>query len=229
MFLVIQVRRVQYIYSINFRHVGILLYKLCNSPCLSMVYRYFWNFKNKFSFGIFCLFYRLNFDFFLKWLRVYNSQLKYCNSQLKYFDFVTKKHFLILYVGNAGDKMSYNNGFQFTTRDRDNDSHPSLQCAHYHHGSWWYGSCTYVSLNGDYSVQSGKETIHWNKGIRYVKPKWWLVRKPKICSNWFDDFYSTMIQEFQFWFINFETVLLFINCYYFLLYYSIMAYILIGC
>ncbi|KFP60481.1 Tenascin-N, partial [Cariama cristata] len=41
------------------------------------------------------------------------------------------------YRGNAGDAMTYHNGWKFTTWDRDNDVALS-NCALTHHGAWWY-------------------------------------------------------------------------------------------
>ena len=43
------------------------------------------------------------------------------------------------------------NGRMFTTRDRDNDGHPDINCASDRsRGGWWYGTCAEISLNGDY-------------------------------------------------------------------------------
>ncbi|CAC5421417.1 Fibrinogen-like protein 1,Fibrinogen-like protein A,Tenascin,Ryncolin-2,Ryncolin-4,Tenascin-X,Ficolin-1-A,Angiopoietin-related protein 1,Ficolin-2,Ryncolin-1,Tenascin-R,Ficolin-3,Ryncolin-3,Ficolin-1 [Mytilus coruscus] len=51
------------------------------------------------------------------------------------------------YGGNAGNQMAYNNGFPFTTYDRDYDSN-SGNCA-VSYGAWWHQSCTYSGLNND--------------------------------------------------------------------------------
>ena len=42
------------------------------------------------------------------------------------------------YRGNAGDSMADHNGMKFTTQDRDNDKHTSLNCADVHKGGWWF-------------------------------------------------------------------------------------------
>ena len=42
------------------------------------------------------------------------------------------------------------NGMKFTSRDQDNDLNPSNNCAQYQ-GGWWYRSCSYIYLNGDYN------------------------------------------------------------------------------
>ena len=41
------------------------------------------------------------------------------------------------YTGNAGDSLTYNNGMQFCTKDRDNDQW-SGNCATACPGAWWY-------------------------------------------------------------------------------------------
>ncbi|KAJ8033373.1 Ryncolin-4 [Holothuria leucospilota] len=67
--------------------------------------------------------------------------------------------------GDAGDKMSYNNGRPFTTRDRDNDAY-SYNCATYYYycsyncntnGGWWYGYCSNAYLNAAY----GSNCLYW--------------------------------------------------------------------
>uniref|UniRef100_H2ZHZ7 Fibrinogen C-terminal domain-containing protein n=1 Tax=Ciona savignyi TaxID=51511 RepID=H2ZHZ7_CIOSA len=52
------------------------------------------------------------------------------------------------YAGTA-DSLSYHNGRPFTTKDVDNDS-DRRNCAVQYHGAWWYGSCQYSNLNGEY-------------------------------------------------------------------------------
>ena len=54
------------------------------------------------------------------------------------------------YTGTAGDYMSYNNGRNFTTYDRDNDGYGN-NCAKTWKGAWWYDKCTYSNLNGGYN------------------------------------------------------------------------------
>ena len=62
------------------------------------------------------------------------------------------------YSGTAGDSLAYHNSMKFTTRDRDNDNHGSLQCADFRQGAWWYKTCSYSNLNGLYL--SGQINIH---------------------------------------------------------------------
>ena len=45
---------------------------------------------------------------------------------------------------------SYSNGMMFTTRDRDNDLRSTNCASEVYRGGWWYNSCTYINLNGNY-------------------------------------------------------------------------------
>ena len=60
-----------------------------------------------------------------------------------------------LHIGQAQgpssgyDAMAYHNGMQFSTYDKDNDIHNSLQCADQFGGSgWWYKNCYQSLLTG---------------------------------------------------------------------------------
>ena len=55
------------------------------------------------------------------------------------------------YSGTAGDSLSYHNNMAFSTKDRDNDRWRGTHCAaSYNTGAWWYNSCYYSNLNGQY-------------------------------------------------------------------------------
>ena len=67
------------------------------------------------------------------------------------------------YSGTAGDSLAYHDSMKFTTRDRDNDNHGSIQCTDFRRGAWWYNACSYSSLNGLYlSGQSNLHIVQWH-------------------------------------------------------------------
>ena len=52
------------------------------------------------------------------------------------------------YSGNAGyDALDYHNGMMFSTYDRDNDRHPSGNCAARGGGGFWYKYCGLCRVN----------------------------------------------------------------------------------
>ena len=76
------------------------------------------------------------------------------------------------YSGDAGDSLSYHNGREFTTKDRDNDAKGSYNCAVQYSGAWWYNSCHGSNLNGLYlggSHSSAADGVNWKtfKGFYY--------------------------------------------------------------
>merc|ERR1711953_702633 len=60
------------------------------------------------------------------------------------------------YSGNAGDSLKRHSGHGFTTIDRDNDGHSSLNCAQFHEAAWWHWNCATCSLNGRYRTSRMK-------------------------------------------------------------------------
>jgi len=68
------------------------------------------------------------------------------------------------FVGTAGDSLSYHRGSAFSTKDRDNDKN-SGSCAIMRKGAWWFNSCNYSDLNGEYL--HGKHSSSWKGVIWY--------------------------------------------------------------
>ena len=67
------------------------------------------------------------------------------------------------YTGTAGNSLTWHNGLQFSTKDRDNDQY-SGNCASSSswRGAWWYNSCANSNLNGMYrSGVSGTPGVTW--------------------------------------------------------------------
>ncbi|TMW44969.1 hypothetical protein DOY81_009952 [Sarcophaga bullata] len=54
------------------------------------------------------------------------------------------------YTGNSGDSFSQNVGYNFTTKDLDNDIDEYGNCAIAKTGAWWYEKCGWSNLNGKY-------------------------------------------------------------------------------
>jgi len=56
------------------------------------------------------------------------------------------------YSGNAGyDALSWQNGMKFSTFDRDNDQHSSINCALRWAGGFWHNDCGFCCVNCHYN------------------------------------------------------------------------------
>ena len=88
--------------------------------------------------------------------------------------------------------MAYQNGAQFSTRDRDHDT--SLRnCATIYGGAWWYKQCFRSNLNGKYELHTPEDGGDFSVGANRLS---WLVEggifkhytnvqmkiRPKRCS-----------------------------------------------
>ncbi|XP_060602514.1 ficolin-1-like [Ruditapes philippinarum] len=67
------------------------------------------------------------------------------------------------YSGTAGDALEYHNGMKFSTKDRDNDPESSHHCADKYHGAWWYKSCHFSNLNGQYGSKEFGKGTNWKQ------------------------------------------------------------------
>ena len=80
------------------------------------------------------------------------------------------------YSGTANDAMLYNSGYQFTTKDNDNDaigSNCALQSQY--KGPWWHKVCSWANLNAKYyrSGNSGVGGMTWYQW----KTSWYSMKK----------------------------------------------------
>jgi ficolin len=50
----------------------------------------------------------------------------------------------------------------FTTKDKDQDSHTTTNCATNSLGAWWYKNCSHSDLNKYNNGAAGKGAIYWN-------------------------------------------------------------------
>ncbi|XP_051525026.1 angiopoietin-related protein 2-like [Myxocyprinus asiaticus] len=71
------------------------------------------------------------------------------------------------YHGNAGDSLTWHNGKQFTTLDRDHDMYTG-NCAHYQKGGWWYNACAHSNLNGVW-YRGGHYRSRYQDGVYWAE------------------------------------------------------------
>jgi len=83
--------------------------------------------------------------------------------------------------GGIGDSLSYHNGAQFSTFDRDNDEWTGSCAAHFH-GAWWYRACHHSNLNGYYfhghhaSYANGIDWLTWHGHYESAKTARMMIR-----------------------------------------------------
>ncbi|XP_063915118.1 microfibril-associated glycoprotein 4-like isoform X2 [Zophobas morio] len=86
------------------------------------------------------------------------------------------------FSGTAEDSLTYHAGLKFTTKDKDQDPHPGLNCAQSDNGGWWYGECHRSHLTGVYREQTHKyRGMRW--GERYYLKKAKMLIKPQLDSS----------------------------------------------
>ena len=52
--------------------------------------------------------------------------------------------------GSVGDALRAHNSMPFSTKNKDNDRSQRSNCAERYKGGWWYKSCLFSNLNGEY-------------------------------------------------------------------------------
>ena len=62
-----------------------------------------------------------------------------------------------------GDSLSFSNGREFSTLDRDNDAWSDGNCAAYYSGANWWHACGQSNINGKYGGDrdKGKKFMCW--------------------------------------------------------------------
>ncbi|XP_058974443.1 ficolin-2 isoform X4 [Musca domestica] len=89
------------------------------------------------------------------------------------------------YSGNAGDKLRYHVGQNFSTFDADNDNADG-NCAEEWKGGWWYKKCLVSNLTGRYKQKehANSSGILWNnlewKGNYYSFKYAEMMIRPKV-------------------------------------------------
>ncbi|XP_059216757.1 fibrinogen-like protein 1 isoform X2 [Stomoxys calcitrans] len=73
------------------------------------------------------------------------------------------------YEGNAGDALSFQKGYKFSTKDKDNDFNEWLNCADEMKGAWWYDNCQASNLNGLYYKNGEVPISEQGRGITWGK------------------------------------------------------------
>ncbi|CAG2196644.1 unnamed protein product [Mytilus edulis] len=72
----------------------------------------------------------------------------------------------------VSNSLAHHNGNSFSTKDSDNDNHPTNHCATSYLGAWWFNRCVTSDLNGQYFLMTpdaAHRGVYWRlwKGINY--------------------------------------------------------------
>lgn len=73
---------------------------------------------------------------------------------------------MLIYLGNS---LGGHNGYDFSTKDNDNDAARS-NCAEAYKGAWWYSKCHSSNLNGLYlkgNHSSYADGVEWKTWMGY--------------------------------------------------------------
>lgn len=85
-----------------------------------------------------------------------------------------------MFYFSTGDSMAAHNGNAFSTKERDNDTHKSVNCAALRKGAWWYYKCYAVNINGLYVGNKADDAgMGWStfKGIQSMKTTSMMMRR----------------------------------------------------
>ena len=76
------------------------------------------------------------------------------------------------YSGNTGsDVWAYNNGSEFSTRDRDNDRSSGASCSQTFKGAHWYNNCYYVHPTGLYKNTGDGSMVFYSSPVKEMTLK----------------------------------------------------------
>jgi len=114
-------------------------------------------------------------------LEDFDGNKKYAEYRTFYIDGENDNYRLHVssYSGTAGDSFSYQNGMEFSTKDRDNDKYGLGSCSQDNQGAWWYNYCHYSNLNGKYLTVPHKlsySAVAWY----HFKDNWNSLRRAEI-------------------------------------------------
>ena len=85
------------------------------------------------------------------------------------------------YSGTAGDALAYSNHAPFLTKDHRGTGH-SARCPVQYKGAWWYLSCAYSNLNGQYlrgapsSLVNGVSWYQWRRSYSSLKTTIMMIK-----------------------------------------------------
>ncbi|CAL4139833.1 unnamed protein product, partial [Meganyctiphanes norvegica] len=75
------------------------------------------------------------------------------------------------YSGDAGDAMAGHNGMKFTTKDKDNDMHGSVNCAINYKGVFWHNKCYHTHPFAPMRKKGDGQGMRWDKWLSGINLK----------------------------------------------------------
>ncbi|CAG2213935.1 unnamed protein product [Mytilus edulis] len=84
----------------------------------------------------------------------------------------TLDEWTLIHHNSYRNSLEHHNGHRFSTKDSDNDNHPTNHCATMFPGAWWFNHCVSSDLNGQYFLMTpdaAHRGVYWRlwKGINY--------------------------------------------------------------